>query len=354
MRVLMIVQELNEQSWLRGFIADWVQALAQEVDHLHVLTLELGQFTPPPNVTVYSMGKEQGKNRRRELLNFYKYLWQTIGQVDVIFSHMTPRYVWLAAPLAFLYRKPQLLWFIHPRRNREIDLSLWCSRWVATATEGSFPIPSPKVHALGHGIDTARFSPDSAVAEQTPPLVLAVGRVTPIKFHHVLLEALGLLRDEVGTVPCRVAIVGHTAAVGDEDYQAQLLARRTELGLTANDFDLVGALNADQVVALTRQAAMVTNLTPTGSFDKAALEGMLVGKPLLTANANFDDLIAPYQTLLKLHTHDDPAEVAAKLKVLLALSPAERAQMGLTMRQRTEAAHGLSSLMKKLVGVISS
>jgi hypothetical protein len=50
MRVLLIVQELNEASWVRGFIADWARSLARQpqIDHLHILALELGQFTPPP------------------------------------------------------------------------------------------------------------------------------------------------------------------------------------------------------------------------------------------------------------------------------------------------------------------
>jgi glycosyltransferase involved in cell wall biosynthesis len=354
MRVLMIVQELNKDSWLRGFIADWVCALAAEVEQLHVLALELGQFQPPPNVQVYSMGKEHGKNRGREVVNFYRHLGGVIGRVDVVFSHMTPRYVWLAAPLAQLYGKPQLLWFIHPRPNREIALALRLSRWVATATEGSFPIASPKVHALGHGIDTARYAPDPSIPEQQPPLILAVGRITPIKQHHILLEALALLRDEAGLLPCRVKVVGEAAAPGDAEYQAQLIARRTDLNLPAESFDLIGALPADPLIGLTRHAALVTNLTPPGSFDKAALEGMLIGKPLLTPNPQFDDLLGSHQALLGLQRHDDPHEVAQRLHALLQLSAAQRASIGADLRQRTAAAHGLASLMQQLVALMQT
>jgi hypothetical protein len=57
MRPLMIVQLIDEYDWLRGFIVPWVRALAERVEHLHVLTLEQREARLPDNVTVYSMGK---------------------------------------------------------------------------------------------------------------------------------------------------------------------------------------------------------------------------------------------------------------------------------------------------------
>ncbi|MBZ0307757.1 MAG: hypothetical protein K8I82_16940, partial [Anaerolineae bacterium] len=153
MKILMIVQQLDESHWLRGFIVEWVRALAASVEHVFVLALEQGKADLPLNVTVKSMGKEKGYSRPRELVEFYRQVGQVIGSVDVIFSHMTPRYTWLAAPLAALYRKPQMLWFIHPKISLEIRAALAASRWIVTATPDSFPITSPKVHVLGHGLN---------------------------------------------------------------------------------------------------------------------------------------------------------------------------------------------------------
>lgn len=347
MRVLMIVQELNETSWLRGFIVGWVRALAAQADEVHVLALELGEAELPPNVFVYSMGKEKGYSRPRELLEFYRGIGRVIRHVDVIFSHMTPRYTWLAAPYAMLYRKPQLLWYTHKKVNWELRLALLAATWIATATAESFTLNSPKVHVMGHGIDTRLFSPPPQSVLAEPPLVLAVGRVTPIKYHHTLLEAAALLRDRHGDPPVRFMIVGQTTNAADEDYQAQLIQRRAELGLSAEKFSLAGALPVDQVIQLYHQAAVATNLTPTGSFDKAALEAMLCGAPLLTPNTAFD--LGEYADLLRVQSHDDAADVAAKLARLLKLTSQERARIGADLRERTAAAHGLESLMKRLV-----
>jgi glycosyltransferase involved in cell wall biosynthesis len=347
MRVLMIVQELNEQSWLRGFIVGWVRALAKQVEHVHVLALERGQADLPENVSVQSMGKERRYTRLQELREFYRGIGRVIRDVDVIFSHMTPRYTWLAAPYALLYRKPQMLWFTHPRVSLELHLALACARWVTTATQNSFPIHSPKVHILGHGIDTERFSPaPEPIISDKPPLVLAVGRMTPIKNHHVLLEAAAHLKD----LPVRFTIVGGIAAAGDEGYQHQLIKCRAELGLTEDQFSLIGALPPDELITLYRQAALVTNLTPSGSFDKAALEAMLTGTPLIAINPAFRPLWGEHAE--QLQVSEDPTEIAACIRKLLTLSPERRSAIGADLCQRTAEAHGLDRLMRHMVGLM--
>ena len=347
MRVLMIVQELNETSWLRGFIVGWVRALAKHVETLYVLTLERGEANLPDNVFVQSMGKERGYNRWQELREFYRGVGRVVDQVDVIFSHMTPRYTLLAA----VYRKPQMLWFIHPRANLEIRAALILSKWVTTATEDSFPIKSSRVFPLGHGIDTDFYSPASeSITFEQIPLILAVGRVTPIKKHHVLLEAAALLRDRKQML--RITVAGGTAAPGDEAYRAELIRRRDELGLTENQFNLVGALQPLELVAMLREAAIATNLTPPGSFDKAALEAMLTGIPIITPNPAFDSLLGEYAGLLRLNMPNHAAEIADRIQTILEIPAGERRKIGLDLRERTAAAHGLDNLMQRLVALM--
>jgi glycosyltransferase involved in cell wall biosynthesis len=346
MRVLMIVQQVDERNWLRGFTVAWIRALAAEVEHVHVLALEVSQpdVSLPDNVTVQSMGKERGVGRLRELIAFYGGIARVIRDVDVVFSHMTPRYTWLAAPLAVIFRKPQMLWFTHRKVSMELRAALFVARWAVTASPESFPIKGKKVHVMGHGIDTEKFSPGPDDPDQNPAIILAVGRISPIKKHDVLLEAAALLKGE----PLRFIIAGQPAAPGDDEYQQALLDRRAELGLSDEKFMLAGALSMDEMVALYRRASLVTNLSPPGLFDKAALEAMLTATPVIVANPifNLDDAFL-------VRDANDPREVADRIRAVMALSAEERARIGAELRQRTASEHGLSRLMARIVALIA-
>lgn len=343
MRVLMIVQQVDERDWLRGFTVAWIRALAAEVEHLHVLALEFSQpdVSLPENVSVQSMGKERGYGRVRELIGFYRGIAKVIRDCDVIFSHMTPRYTWMAA----LFRKPQMLWFTHRKVSLELRLALLVTRWAVTASPDSFPVKSDKVHVMGHGIDTEKFSPGESHPDADPAIILAVGRVSPIKNHHVLLQAAALLKDE----PLRFIVAGQPAAPGDAAYQQELLEQREQLGLSAEKFALAGALSADELIALYRRASLVTNLSPAGLFDKAALEAMLTATPLLVANPTFDSLLGDHRDLLHIPDETDPAGIAERIRAVMALSPDERARIGAELRERTASEHGLARLMSRLV-----
>jgi len=352
MRVLMMVQLVDENEWMRGFTIGWIRALAARVEHVHVITLEKGYATLPENVSVQSMGKEKGYNRLREIWELQRAMLRVIRDTDVIFCHMTPRLTWAAAPLAMLFRKPQMLWFAHPQKTRELRLALACAHWITTSTETGFAFRSPKVHVMGQGIDTALFSPGTTPPDD-PPVVMAVGRVSPIKHHHTLLEAAALLRDQYGNPPVRFAIAGEPHTASDQTYYENLLKRRAELGLTAQDFDFLGGQTQKALVDLYRRSSIAVNLTPLGSFDKVVLEAMLTGVPLVAANPAFGALLGSHTDQLLVEKPEDASSVAQRLAGLLALPAAERTAIGLELRERTAAEHSLDHLMDQLVKLMS-
>jgi glycosyltransferase involved in cell wall biosynthesis len=347
LRVVMFSQKIDPDDWLNSFTLDWVRVLAARVAHLDVIALEAHPAKLPDNVTVHSLGKERSASRLQQLLMFWRIVARLAPQTDIFFGHLTPRYTWLAAPLAFLYRVPQALWYTHQHAGSELRLGLWASRWILTAAPGSFPIPSRKVHIMGHGIDAQRFTP-GAVAPVEPPLILAVGRISPIKHHHILVEAAARLRDQ--GYNAQFAIAGGVVTEEGKAYHAQLVQRIAELGL-GDQFTLLGGLQGDTLVAQLRRASIVTNLSPVGLFDKAALEGMLVGRPVLVTNAAFDELLGSHADLLRAPAPDNVEEVTAHLARLLDLNAAERLQIGATLRANTLQAHSLDALMDRIVAL---
>jgi glycosyltransferase involved in cell wall biosynthesis len=349
MRVAMLVQKVDERDWLMAFTVSWIRALAARVDHVHVITLEQREAHLPANVTVQSMGKERGYGKLRELIAFYRALGRVIGDVDVIFSHMTPRYTWLSAPFAILYRKPQLLWFVHRQVSFELRLALAACTYAVTAIPDSFPIPSEKVRAIGHGIDSDFYAPDPNCPPDNPPLIVYVARLMPIKHHETLLRTLA--SDKLDR-SVRAAVVGAVPAGQDPAYLPHLQDLARELGV-ADRVTFTGGLLSDAVRDLFRRASVAINLSPPGLFDKAALESMLTGVPTIVSSSAFDDLLGDHGSKLRINSPEDVEGLAAKLLTLISLSPEQRAAMGQELRERVKAAHSLDGLMDRLVTLIT-
>jgi glycosyltransferase involved in cell wall biosynthesis len=346
MRVAMLVQKVDERDWLMAFALKWIRALAARVDRLDVITLEQREADLPKNVFVQTMGKERGYSRPRELWMLYRALGRVIRDVDVVFSHMTPRYTWLSAPLAAVYGKPQLMWYTHRQIGWELRLALAASVYAVTAAPESFPLQSPKVRAVGHGIDTDFFRPDDRCPLDDPPLIVQVARLMPIKHQATLLQAVAAVPD------IRVAFLGGVPSGQDPAYLNDLRALARDLGI-ADRVTFTGGLQPEEVRDFYRRATVSVNLSPPGLFDKAALESMLVGTPTIVSSSAFDTLLGDHGERLRLSAPDDAAALAARLRSLLALSGEERSVMGLDIRARVQTAHSLDGLMDRLVALMA-
>jgi glycosyltransferase involved in cell wall biosynthesis len=351
MRVLMMTQMLDYNHEILGFTHAWVEALAARVERVIVVPVEEGKYNLPANVTVASMGKEDGRGRIGRAAGFYSALLRYLPQVDVLFAHMSPRYVLAAAPLAALYRKPITLWFTHRQISPELRLAVPLARHIATAHPSSFPIPDPKVRALGHGIKLANYQPGEALPPD-PPLIVSLARLSPIKRHETLIRAASLLRDRHGDPPARFVIAGGRPSDAPSNYEDSLRAEIERLRLE-DRVSLWGAVPADGVAAVFREASAALNASPPGLFDKAALESMLCAVPTIVANPAFDDLLGDHVDLLRLPSGDDAPGLAERLAALLKLSAEERRAIGEEVRARVAAGHSLANLMDRLVALMA-
>ncbi len=352
MRILMLTQKVDFNDDVLGFTHEWIATLAARVTALDVIALEVGDYNLPPNVTVESMGKELHRSRPGLLATLYRKLARKLPHADAIFVHMVPRYVLTAAPLAALYRKPITLWFTHRSNSRELRLATRVVHAVATAHESSFPFYSPKVHALGHGINTTAFYPaDDLPAD--PPMILSLARLSPIKRHETLIRAAALLRDKYGDPPLRIVIAGGAPTGQQNDYPEFLRSEIERLQL-GDRVTLWGAVPAGAVQGVLHQASLAFNGSPPGLFDKAVLEAMLCAVPTVVSNAAFNDLLGDYSDRLCIADGDDARALAEKLNGLLRLPAEARRAIGLVLRDRTAAAHSLDNLMDKLVALMTS
>jgi glycosyltransferase involved in cell wall biosynthesis len=345
MRVLMFAIRYDTTDWATGFIPVWARRLAYRVDALDVVALSVGnKGEVPSNMRVYSMGKGFSGNKAWLLFNFYRHALRLVPRADAVFVHMIPRYALLALPVTKLWRKPLSLWYTHREPSPDLQRALPFVNQVLTAVDSSFPLETNKLRVLGHGIDTNFYTPAPTAPLQSPPQIVQVARLQPIKSQDKLIAAVAQLPD------ARAIFIGAVDEDEDGGYAEGLRVQAAPLGRRRVVF--AGGQPATGVRRAYQGATVAVNLSPPGLFDKAALESMACGLPTIVANPAFDDLLGDYVDLLWVAHPVDPDELAAKLRALLALSLAERATIGAALRERVIAAHSLNTLIPRLAWVL--
>jgi glycosyltransferase involved in cell wall biosynthesis len=333
-----------------GFTHDWIRSLAARVAHVDVVTMSTGRVDVPANVRVYSVGKERGYGEPRRAVELYR-IFARLGWLrgyDACFAHMQPLFAVMAAPVLRVRGVPLTLWYTHPATTPMLRAAVAVSDTVVTASPESINVSSNKVVAIGHGIDTDRFRPAPAPAgDDAPPFrVVAVGRIAPIKGLERLVEAAAVLRPRLGT-GLEVTVAGPVAPA-DAAYR-QELGRRVDAAGLAEVFRFPGPIARADLPALLQASSAAANLTVRGGFDKAALEAMSCGIPLVTTNASFRPLLeeagAP-----ELLAPADAEGLAATLARVAALPVGERAAIGRRLRAVVVDHHSLDRLTERLTG----
>jgi glycosyltransferase involved in cell wall biosynthesis len=179
-------------------------------------------------------------------------------------------------------------------------------------------------------------------------MVLCAGRLSPIKDHPTLIEAVALLRDR-GHPPFQVAIVGGPATPRDQEYISRLHALVAHKGLS-DVVRFVPATAPEQLPDWYRRCSVHVNLTPAGSGDKVAWESMACGRVCVVANPGFRETLAQHAGTL-LFPHGDAAALATCLASVLALPEAERARIGADLQAQIVRLHSLDRLAGRIVAL---
>ena len=350
MRLLLLNPTTDVDDPVHGFTADWIDALAERVDFIHVITMRAGRYSAPENVRVYSMGQEKGYSRPRRLLELQRHALGVLRRdsVDACFVHMSPMLTIVTAPLLRLWSVPIVTWYAHREVTTRVRLAHHLSAVVVSPNDTSYRYRQDKVVSTGHGIDLQVFAKNGLDYER-PALLLSVGRLSPIKDQLTLINAVGILRGKGLDIRC--------ALVGDEesshlDYAQQLRKRVADLELT-DVVEFVGPVPHAKVVDWYRRCFAHVNLCPTGALDKAPLEAMSCGKSSLVANEGFRETLGRWSVRL-LFRHGSEEDLAFKIEDLLGMRDAELTEMSVELVQSVAKRHSLDRLADRLVEVLSA
>jgi glycosyltransferase involved in cell wall biosynthesis len=346
-----LATDLNDP--ILGFTTRWIRTLAARVECIHAITMRAGRVELPGNVRVYSVGKEKGYSEPRRAAMFYRHLFRILREerIDVCFSHMMPIFTILAAPVLKRKGIPVVTWYAHPSLTWPLKLAHHLSDCMVTSLATAYPYKHDKLIVVGQGIDTTLFAPDAQVARDNPPLILSVGRLSPVKGHPTLLKAAALLRQRWEN-PFRVVIVGEPRGPWDEPYVRSLQQQVKELALEGIVLFEPG-VPMECLPQWYRRCRVHVNLTPSGFGDKVAWEAMACGRPSLLANAGFHETLGKYAEDLLFDPEDFEA-LASKLALLLAHSQREHDEIGMYLRQQVIRTHSLEGLASKLMSLFEA
>lgn len=352
MNLLLFNQKTDADDPGLGVAVEWIGAFARRVDRVYVITHEAGRLPAWPNVQILSVGRERGWSRLRRLVTFYRSLLAVLrrDRIDGCFVHMIPIFTVLAAPLLKWKRIPIVQWYAHSGTPLALRLAHRLANYVATASPESFRLSSRKVIVTGHGIDTQRFAPGPAPTPREGGLqVLSVGRITPIKHLETVLAAAAVLSGEGH--PFRLLIVGGPRTPADRSYAEEMWNRAQALGLR-QVVQFKGTVPPADVPAWYRQADLCVNLSDTDSIDKAVLEAMSCGLPVVTSNVAFRPLLVDIAPELLVPKRDAEA-VARAILTVAGWGEGRRQAVAQRLREIVVARHNMERLIAVLLALFA-
>jgi glycosyltransferase involved in cell wall biosynthesis len=347
MNVLVFNLGMDAEHSELGHTTAWVNELARRCDHVSVITMFAGQLAVEDNVTVHSLGKELGRSEPRRLVEFYRLARQVVRErrIDACFAHMAPLFTVLFAPVARRHRIPVLLWYAHPTVTPTLRVAHALADRCVTASRESFPLPSNKLHVVGHGIDTQRFTTPADVDGSYKDTALAVGRITPRKHLDEMVEAVALLeREHDQTV--RLELLGGPSTAADHEYGARLKRSVTALGVE-HLVRFRGPVPFPDIPSNYHRGMLSLNSSDT-ALDKAILESMASGCIPVSRNPAF-------QALANVHGFDwlvpapGPSGLADCIRRALERGRDERDSLVAELRGIVVDEHSLSTLSDRLV-----
>ncbi len=145
-----------------------------------------------------------------------------------------------------------------------------------------FGIPSSKITVIGNGIDTKQFYPiPKALSRKTlgmpedRPILLSVGILEPRKGHHLLMEALHIVKSNEKIFPVIYII-------GGGPYRKHLAKLRNQLGLES-DVILVGEVPHQELRQWYSAADLLCLASDREGWPNVLLESMACGTPVVAS-----------------------------------------------------------------------
>jgi len=284
-RLIFITQQVDPAHPALAATVAKLRALAARVDEVVVLADGAVPDALPTNARVHRFASRAKLGRG---LRFEGALARELPRRPIaVVAHMCPIYAVLAAPLARPLGVPVILWYTHWHASPTLRAAARAATAIASVDTRSFPLDSPKVQAIGHGIDLDEF-PCRARDSRDGLHLLALGRYSPAKGLDTVLRALRRAVDR--GLDVQLSAHGPTLSDLERDHRAELQRLVTELRL-GDRARLNGPVERAQVPELFAANDLLVNNMRAGAPDKVVYEAAASCVPVLASNPVFDSLL---------------------------------------------------------------
>ena len=343
MRILFITQTWDEQDSVLGFVPSWVAALRTVFSSTTVIALRASLKEYSHSIPVYSLGKEDGRGYVSKVFRFYQLVWRLRKSYDVIFVHMNPEYIVLAGLLWRLLGKKIVLWSAHGAVPFALHIAGFFAHRILTSTKEGCRLSSPKVRVIGQAIDTTLFTPSLEPA--SIPTLVVVGRISQTKGQAIAVRALALIHEKYPDTT--LEILGAPIYDTDHVYESTVRALTRELGIESQVV-WRGPLTRTTLANELPRMTLCINMSTNGSLDKAGLEALAAGVPVITGNPAFRAILSGVADMLFISSGESVDIVRAALSYL-ALSPNERERIRTALRERVVAEHSITTFAERVL-----
>lgn len=330
----------------QAFNQFWINEMAKKVKKIIVLTMYKGEYQLEDNVVVYSIGKEKGYSKFRRFLKFYSLLFKIFkeNKIDVVFSHMMPVFVVMAGLVLKIKKIPIFLWYCHGNVTQKLRLAVLFSKKVFTCSNLGMNVYTKKKKVIGHGINTELFKYHPH--KQKENLLLHVGRISPIKNVHILIEVMNILVHQKKIKDLKLVLIGEPMELKkDMNYFFKL-----NMGVTKNKLDkhvfFLGMKSQADLLYHYRDSKFLLNLSDTKSLDKVLLEAMACGCIPVSSNSSFKMLYKKH--FPQLIVTKDAIEIAEKMMNLILLNKQELEILRKALRINVNKNHTLDRLVTNI------
>lgn len=355
MRLVFVTQTVDADHPVLAQTVDLVRALAARCESVTVVCDSVGRHDLPANVRFRTFG---ARNRLVRGLRFARAAAVSLlprrTRPDGVLVHMVPLFVLLVAPLAKALRVPVFLWYTHWKAGRSLRLALPLVDGVLSVSSGSFPLATSKLHATGHAIDVARFTPAEDPPANGPLRFLALGRTARWKGYDTMIQALAVATER--GLDAQLEIRGPHLTEDEEAHRQELEATVAESEILRDRVRIEPPLARDEIPARLRASdALLSATQPRESetLDKVVYEAAACGVPVIASNTALDEFLAGLQVELRFKARDSEG-LADTLLAFAAAGPTVRRDAGAELRGRVVAGHSVESWADSVTRIIAA